>query len=781
MIYRKICAFLTLLVLLFMVGCTTEEKDESLLLSLSFDEGTGSIVNDSSGNEDPANIRYSLLSGYAQDPIDPQWRNSAISGTSLQFDGYSTFVQYSYDDISLGGMNMTIEVWVAPRAFESNETGYREDGTEMLTAFVSQWTPDDNSGILLGMHREGYLSFQVGIGDRMFKVWADDELALSKYEWTKVTAVYDGDNGVMSIYVNGELAGEKSIFKGAEIVNAPGLPLYIGKNNYYSSVGSCARQMFSGLMDEVRIYDRALTSEEIKSNYDSQVPDGIPEIDFDDIWFDEDLLINDVNRPTYHIAAPQMWMNEAHAPFYYNGYYHLFYQFSPFGPYLQQPHWGHWISTDLVTWVNVEEALSPSGVAADGVWSGCAGYKDDGTPVLFFTSSNLDRAEGVISDQNVGIATPSDLSDPLLINWVMEDELAIIQMPGEGITMGFRDTSVWRIDDTWYMVVGSASDEHEGGTAQLYKTTDDSFMDWTYCGEFTDWVGSEAEYGHLWELPNVAPIKNEDGTDSGKYIFIFSPCPPASNDMVYMIGTFDTETDKFIPDPEYTTPKILDYGRNHFTGPSLFSDPVSGNLYLFSVSKDDLGSDGEYQSGWAGNAGLTREISLGENNELVIKAASTYVNLQGDTLFSMQNATMDQVNQGIQAAAAGGNTIRIKLTIRNVDATKFGVYVRQSEDKSEYTQIYWSDGLAAMNSGMSGRNGGLFEGAVALDDGVMEFDIFLDRSMIDIFFNSSKTITGRLFSDLSSVGIELFAEGGEVYILNCEIYEMNSIYEGLEG
>ena len=116
-----------------MVGCTTEEKDESLLLSLSFDEGTGSIVNDSSGNEDPANIRYSLLSGYAQDPIDPQWRNSAISGTSLQFDGYSTFVQYSYDDISLGGMNMTIEVWVAPRAFESNETGYREDGTEMLS------------------------------------------------------------------------------------------------------------------------------------------------------------------------------------------------------------------------------------------------------------------------------------------------------------------------------------------------------------------------------------------------------------------------------------------------------------------------------------------------------------------------------------------------------------------------------------------------------------------------------------------------------------------------
>lgn len=759
-------------------GC--EKSDASLRLHLAFDEKSGTLAASSAGDLPESTVRYALSAGYAQDPIDPQWKDCGIHNGALLFDGYSTYVQYSYEDIVLKGMELTIEAWIAPRFFESNETGYREDGTEQLTAIVSQWSKTDNSGVLLGIHREGNLSFQIGVGDRMFKVWADGA-KIPKYEWSKIAAVYNGNKGEMRIYVNGVCAGTTELFEGAQIAEAIAAPLYIGRNNEYSSVGSCPRQMFSGLMDDVKIYNRALSSSEIKEKYESDVPDGIPEIPFEKIWFDENLLINDVNRPTYHISAPQHWMNEAHAPVYYNGMYHLFYQFSPFGPYLMQPHWGHWVSEDMVTWKNVKEALTPSddSVCTDGVWAGGAGYKDDGTPVLFFTSSDLSRSYADFSDQNVGIATPKDTSDPYLLEWEMAPTLAVAQRSGQGISCGFRDTTVWRIDDTWYLGVGSASDRHVGGTMQVYSTQDDSFMNWTYRGEIMDKAYPESQLGHLWELPNMVPIKNKDGTDSGKYIFLISPCPPASNDIVYWIGTFDTNSCKFIPDEGYEEPKLLDYGQNYRTGPSAFVDPVSGATVLFTVSQDNLGANGQYQSGWAHGACLGIELALDENNEVTVQPVRTVANLHGETLLSMRDATVAEINSEIESKDIGGTAIRIQLKMRQDDAEKFGINVRQSDDETQRTQIYYQDGFGAVNTGLSGKGGGLYDHALELEDGIVTFDIFLDRSMIEVFFNDQFIVTNRIFPDIKSDNIRLFSVGGDAHVLECNVFAMKSIYDGL--
>ncbi len=763
-------------------GCKDDEElvDPSLLIHLDFDEGTGSTVTSNSGFTQPANIRFALLSGYAQDPIDPQWRDCGIKDGSLLFDGYSTYVQYSYDDILLSGSSLSIEAWVAPRCFESNETGYRENGTEQLTGIVSQWNTDSQSGVLLGIHREGNLCFKIGVGDRTFTCWADGT-RINKYEWNKVSAVYDGVNGEMRVYINGKLCGSEKFFKGSQIQETP-VPLLIGRNNDGGSVGSCQRQTFAGLMDEVKIYNRVLSNEDVQKAYEKDVPSGIPEIPFEDIWFDENLLINDVNRPTYHHSAPNNWMNESHAPLYYNGMYHLFYQFSPFGPYLMQPHWGHWVSTDMVTWKNVKEALSPSdtGVCRDGVWAGGAGYKADGTPVLFVTTSDLSKTYTNYADQNVAIATPVDTSDPNLIEWEISSTLAVAQQPGQGRQHGFRDTTVWEVDGTWYLGVGSNSSQHAGGTMQVYSTTDDSFMNWTYRGEIMDTVYAENILGPLWELPNMVPIKNEDGTDSGKYLFIISPCPPASNNMVYWIGTFDPVTCKFIPDPGYEMPKRIDYGREYKTGPAAFVDPVSGATVLFAVGKDNLQNLGNYQSGWAHGSTLTTELSLDENNELVIKALRTYENLYADTLLSMKNVSVAEVNNYIKENNVKGTALRIRLKMDVNNASKLGINVRQSADKSQRTQISYENGVVALNCGLSGNsNAGLDEQSITLKDGIIEFDIFLDRSLVEVIYNNKFIITNRIFPEFSSDNIELFSNGGFATVLEMQVYQMKSIYDGL--
>src|ERR1700748_1854334 len=84
-------------------------------------------------------------------------------------------------------------------------------------------------------------------------------------------------------------------------------------------------------------------------------------------------LAGDQHRPRYHFIAPANWMNDPNGAIFWNGRYHLFYQYNPNGAFWGTLHWGHTASSDLVHWEDFPIALSPSEDGADknGCWSGC--------------------------------------------------------------------------------------------------------------------------------------------------------------------------------------------------------------------------------------------------------------------------------------------------------------------------------------------------------------------------------------------------------------------------
>lgn len=763
--------------MIILSGCSKINGDKNLLLKLKFDETSGTICSDSAKKLEPAKVQYVLSNASYQDFIDPQWRENGIKDGALQFDGYSSFIRYNYDEIKISGQSLSIDVWVAPRAYE-----WLDSNTKKLTAIVSQHSRNDNEGFILGLSEHGEWSFQVGLGDRWIEVW-DEGHPIEKYEWTHIAAVFDGKGGELRIYRNGELVNTKICYENAKIYPALETPLLIGRNNECDTIGPFSKNMFSGLMDELLIYDTTLSEKQIKKSYESGlVNNEIKECSFDDIWFDERLLVNDVHKPTYHAAAVQHWMNEPHAPMYYNGKYHLYYQFNPFGPYWQQIHWGHWVSDDMVNWNNVKEALSPTknSVSPDGVWSGGAAYKNDGTPVLLFTAGDDSRLLNPLSNQNIGIATPKNLDDINLVDWEMDAELAASQKAGEGRIGEFRDSHIWKEEDTWYMLVCSGSTIYKSGSVLCYTTTDDSFKNWVYRGSVYDWDAPTVKYGTSWELPIILPIKYEDGTDSGKYIFIFSPAPAsqADNEAFYFIGKFDKETYKFIPD--YEEPKLIDYGNNVFTGPSGFIDPVSGNVTIFSIIQDQRSGNDQYISGWAHGAGLTRVLTLDSDDTLIVKVTPNISNIISDTLLDIKDKSMEEANQLLQSIK--GDVLNIKLKIYNENASKFGIVVRKSTDGTEKTQLYFDNktNKIGVNTGLSSKKQnvkGVFEGDFSLDDNILEIDLYLDRSIIEGYFNSKNTITARVYPTLEdALGIELFSEDGDIRIIEMTVSKMKSIY-----
>ncbi|MDG0053396.1 GH32 C-terminal domain-containing protein [Paenibacillus sp. P2(2022)] len=751
--------------------------NRGLIMYWAFNEGTGTRALESVSQVQDK-IQYVFNQAEFTKPCPPRWRQGVI-GNGLLFDGYSTYIAHSFDE---GNQNtepeyrsaLSIGVWVAPRSYEWGDDG-------KLSAIVNRYNLDRKQGYLLGMFRHGSWSFQVGLeGGDWKELWSPDGHELPKNEWSYVNAVFDGNQGEIKLYLNGSEIASAAVPRGSRLAEAADTDLLIGKNNHSSLLAEVfSLHMFSGIIDELKIYNRALSAEEVAASYRYVLDtfhEGIqPQLNYDEIKLDRTPLLLDRHRPQYHVSPPAHWMNEPHAPIYFDGQYHLFYQHNPQGPFFHQIHWGHWVSQDLVHWRDLPVALAPEKdqLAPDGIWSGSATYDADGLPVLFFTAGN----DSASPNQSVALARSTYTLDgnPDLVQWVKHPEPLIVQKKGMGAFGDFRDPFVWKDDDGWYALVGSGI---EGGAALAFASQD--MLNWTYKGPFFKADIQKFSYlGPIWELPVLLPL-GRDKQGVNKHLLLVSPVGKGADvEVFYWIGQLDKQNLSFIPDQE--EPQLIDVGDFHFTGPSGMVDPKTGRNIVFTIAQGDRTSEMEYKSGWAHNGGLPLSVYLRDDGRLGIEPIQELQSLRGPKRLSLRDQSLAETN--VQLRNVHGDMLEIQLELEPGSAKKFGIKVRCTPDGEEETLLYynWNQAMLLVDRSKTTLHpgekcGGVQGGKLELLGENLKLHIYLDRSMVEAYANGLKSLTTRVYpSRMDALGLEIWGDG-EPFVKSLDIWDMQSIW-----
>ena len=486
-------------------------------------------------------------------------------------------------------------------------------------------------------------------------------------------------------------------------------------------------------------------------------------------------------RNQFHFSPEANWMNDPNGMVYFDGEYHLFYQYYPDSTVWGPMHWAHAVSKDLVHWEHLPIALFPDSLGY--IFSGSAVIDKNNTAgfgkdamLAIYTYHDMEGEQSGTSNtyQYHAIAYSTDKGR----TFTKYEGNPVIPNPG---IKDFRDPKVIWDDDSEQWVMVFAAHDH----IKIYGSP--NLRDWTH---LSDWGLEYGEHGGIWECPDLFPIK-VDGTDETKWVMLESlntGAPNGGSGTQYFVGDFDGKN--FILDPTFVDDVSngrslwIDYGTDNYAGVTWSNAPVGDNEKLF------IGWMSNWQYAqvvptekWRSAMTVPRTISLHKENgkyrlrsnpvKAMNKLVDKTIEIKGQTITDelIISENISEVLMKLDMKFSRSDKGEFKIKFSN-DQDEF-IIVGFDPVENQYFIDRRKSGAVDFEKGFAG----LHKAPVDYDKENAELTIFIDHSSVELFADEGRVVmTDIVFPSSPYNRATILADDNEIILEKGQINFLNKIW-----
>lgn len=516
-------------------------------------------------------------------------------------------------------------------------------------------------------------------------------------------------------------------------------------------------------------------------------------------------LITDEMRPAYHFSPRIGWLNDPNGLSFYDGKYHLFYQYHPYSTYWGPMHWGHAVSGDLITWEHLPAALAPdTDYDYSGCFSGSAVTMDDGSHMLMYTSCGDSSGDPTgkgrwLQLQSIAIRKPGESE---YVKYEGNPVITENDLPEGGDPYEFRDPYMWRcVDGSYRVLVANGRTSAEKGTRLLLFRSDDG-LHW---GGGKVLFEDERRIGVMWECPSFFSL-------DGRHILMASPMDmqaeegdavgsirfPQGNNVCYITGDYDEQLEEFKPDADDADAGYYMY------------EPVDGGLDFYAPQVFETADGRRVMIGWMQDPSMASRHSEDEFKIFGQMTVPRELSLKDGRLIQWPVAELEKyrrdpviyknISIGAKEGAIGGSTRKVTLgsslegthgcTLEGIQGRMLdleldirpdnapsgasakqdglsysGFAVRFAVGGDQFTEFRYDPKRSIVtvdrsHSGQADSITGKRTIRIRDKNGSLSIRMLIDRWSAEIYINHGEQVMSlTYYTDLSADGIEFLADG----------------------
>ena len=484
-------------------------------------------------------------------------------------------------------------------------------------------------------------------------------------------------------------------------------------------------------------------------------------------------------RPQFHFSPREHWTNDPNGLVYFQGEYHLFFQYNPFGDEWGHMTWGHAVSRDLVHWQELPPAIrEQNGVM---IFTGStvvdrhnsSGLCTNGLPCLIaIYTGHTPESPGHPALQTQNIAFSNDRGR----TWTKYAGNPVLNLH----MTDFRDPHVFWTRSTaeWTMAVALPNDHK----IRFYGSKD--LKHWSVLSDF----GPAGAVGGQWECPQVIelPVQGEPGET--RWVLKIGVNPGAlqgGSGEQYFVGRFDGK--RFTDDNPLTQTMWTDYGKDCYCALTFNDLPQNESPVMMGWMDNWQYAKDLPTSPWRGQMTFPRTLRLVKTAagiRLAQRPVEQIELLEHKGNIARHTGSMAGVNAWLaRSAVKDSRTYQLHVEIPLGSAREVGWRLLMSGN--HFTKIGYDvssgklffdrthSGLTSFNKNFADRT----EAPLVLPAPTLRMDVLVDRSSVEVFADDGLVAsTNLVFPKAGASGLEVYATGGEPGPISVEISRIQSIW-----